>query len=115
MTSKESIMRGPKKVLFAVIVLGALAMPTLAADAAPKASPQVPAGSVIEKVVFDGVLSFEQGIVLDRIGIKPGDVLTSGAIERLSRQLLTLRVPRSFSYQEGTKPGHIVLSIGAGC
>ena len=109
-------MRSLERVLFAVVAaFGLLATPALAGVAAPKPSQAVPTGSVIEKVVFEGVLPFEQGLVLDRIGVKPGDVLTSRTIERMGRQLLTLRVPRSFSYQAGTKPGHIVLSIGAGC
>jgi len=109
-------MRSPKRALLAIVAFAArLSIPALADAAAPKPSVGTPTGAVVEKVVFEGVLPFEQGLVLDRIGVKPGDVLTSSKIERIARQLLTLRVPHSPSYQEGTKPGRVVLSIGAGC
>ena len=108
-------MRSLKRVLSAIMApLALLTIPGLAI-AAPKPSLRAPTGAVIERVVFDGVLPFEQGIVLDRIGVKPGDILTSSKIQRIARQLQTLRAPHGVSYQEGTKPGRIVLSIGAGC
>ncbi len=104
-----------KRVFSVAFVLAAfLTAPSLAATRA-RTTRAVPTGAVIEKVVFENVLPFERGLVLDRIGVKPGDILTTSTIERIAHQLQTLRVPRGFSYQEGSAPGRIVLAIGAGC
>ena len=89
--------------------------PSFASTPEPTAA-RIPAGSIIDRVDFEGVLVFERGIILDRIGVKPGDVLTSERVEAIASRMRTLRTPHGFAYKPADRPGRVVLSIGgAGC
>jgi hypothetical protein len=79
---------------------------------------------VIEAVVFDGVAMSEQRSILDRIGVRVGDVLGVEARQRIGRHLNVLGDARTFSFSNegltfsdrpGSKPGKVILVIAAGC
>jgi outer membrane protein assembly factor BamA len=79
---------------------------------------------VIEAVVFDGVSMAEHGAILERIGVRVGDVLTFEARQRIGRRLNVVGDARAFSFanqgltfsdRAGSRSGKVILVISAGC
>ena len=94
----------------------ALLMTTAAASAAPeKAIVTTPVNAILEKITFENAGLLDQTLVLGWIDTRPGDFLTPQRLARIEARLKTLGNPRTFSYKSGSKPGQVVLSIGAGC
>lgn len=75
----------------------------------------IPYYAVVERITFENVELLDQALVLGWIDTRPGDILTPERIERIPARLRTLASPRSFTYKAGSKPGQVILSIGAGC
>lgn len=62
--------------------------------------------------------------ILDRIGVRAGDVLTGAARQRIGRRLNVMGDTGSFSLagggltfsdRNGSRPGQVILVITAGC
>lgn len=72
---------------------------------------RVPVDAVIEKVDFEEVQLLDQALILGRIGIRPGDTLTTERVAQIPARLRTLAKPPAFGYKAGSKPGFVILSI----
>ncbi len=101
------------------LVSFALALSTGSATAAPakKAAIRIPIDSVIEKVSFEKASLLDQALVLGRINVEPGEVLTQERAQQIARSFRLLAPQHGFSYKAGSKPGLVVLLISAatGC
>lgn len=93
----------------------ALLMTTAVAAAPDKPLSTIPVNGIIEKITFENTGVLDQALVLGWIDTRPGDFLTSERAERIPARLKTLGTPRTFTVKEGSKPGQVILAIGAGC
>ena len=75
----------------------------------------VPFSAVIETIEFKEVSSELQKVVLDRIGVRVGDVLTSESRQRIGRELGKVRNGMTFTYKPGSKFGTAKLIISGDC
>jgi|CXWL01.1.fsa_nt_gi outer membrane protein assembly factor BamA len=93
----------------------ALLMTTAVAAAPGEALKTIPQNGIIEKITFENTGALDQALVLGWIDTRPGDFLTRERVERIPARLKTLGTPRTFTYKAGSKPGQVILAIGAGC
>ncbi|MPY90393.1 MAG: hypothetical protein GEU99_21035 [Luteitalea sp.] len=84
----------------------------LAAQAAPA---DVPFSAIVETIEFNDVSQETQKLVLDRIGVRPGDTLTVEARRRIARELRTVQKGMTFTYKSGAQLGTATLIISAEC
>ena len=79
----------------------------------------VSVGAVIETIRFDGIDAAKQGAILERVGVKAGDVLSGEVRQRIGRELnrgeKAGQSGMTFTYRPGSRPGTAVLVISSGC
>lgn len=78
-------------------------------------APVVPPSAVVETIEFKDVSPQMQKVVLDRIGIRIGDVLSGEARQRIGRELGKVRKGMTFTYKAGSKQGTAQLIISGDC
>jgi outer membrane protein assembly factor BamA len=68
--------------------------------------------AVIESIEFEGVAPAQQRVVIERIGVRVGQVLTPDVMHRIGRGL---EKGMTFSYKAGSRLGSARLVISADC
>ena len=81
----------------------------------PPRAAEVPFFAVIETIEFEDVAEDKQKLVLSRIGVRVGDVLTPATRHRIGRELGTVQKGMTFTYKQGSKWGTAKLIISADC
>ncbi len=83
----------------------------------PAQSPtvEVPFFAVVESIEFKDVSREQQKLVLDRIGVRVGDVLSVEVRHRIGRELGQVGKGMTFKYVAGSKPDTAKLIISADC
>jgi len=76
---------------------------------------EVPYFAVVESIEFKDVSREQQKLVLDRIGVRVGDVLSVEVRHRIGRELGQVRKGMTFRFEAGSKPDSVRLLISADC
>ncbi|MBK5291509.1 MAG: hypothetical protein JJE04_07540 [Acidobacteriia bacterium] len=76
---------------------------------------EVPFFAVVETIEFKDVPQEEQKLVLDRIGVRVGDMLTVEVRHRIGREIGKIRKGMTFTYKAGSAWGTVKLVISADC
>ena len=71
--------------------------------------------ATVETIEFQGVSPETRKLVLDRIGVRPGDMLTAVTRQRIGRELGKVQKGLTFTYKAGTRPATAKLIISADC
>ena len=96
----------------AAALLGAsLLSPTFAQG--PRAD--VPFFAIVETIEFKDMSQQQQKLVLERIGLRVGDMLTADARQRIGLEIGKIQKGSTFTYKAGSKPGTAKLIISAEC
>jgi hypothetical protein len=83
---------------------------------APQSRPgEIPFSAVVETIEFKDVSQETQKLVLDRIGVRQGDMLTVEVRHRIGRELGRIQKGLTFTYKSGAKPLTARLIISADC
>lgn len=101
--------------LFASVGVALLATAAIASAASDKPLKTSPVSGIIEEITFENTGALDRALVLGWIDTRPGDFLTRERAERIPARLKALATPRTFTYKAGSKPGQVILAIGAGC
>lgn len=79
------------------------------------AAPMVPVSAVVETIEFKNVSPQIRKVVLDRIGVRVGDKLSSEARQRIGRELGKVQKGMTFTYKTGSTEGTAQLIISGDC
>jgi outer membrane protein assembly factor BamA len=105
----------PASLLCAVLAGPALTQGLDRTLAPATVSSNVPFSAVVEAIEFKGVSEGTRKLVLDRIGVRPGDILTVAARHRIGRELGNIQKGLTFTYKSGSRRATTKLTISADC
>jgi hypothetical protein len=78
-------------------------------------SVEVPLFAVVETIDFKDVSKEQQKLILDRIGVRVGGMLTADTRQRIGRELGKIQKGMTFTYKTGSKWNTAKLVISADC
>ncbi len=97
-------------------VLGVALAQDLNRDRAAKPRPNdVPFSALVETIEFTNVPLETRALIVNRIGVRPGDALTAETRHRIARELGKAGKGLTFTYRPGSKPGAAKLIISGDC
>lgn len=106
----------PVATLLCSFLLGpALGPRTFSIAAAQPQAQVIPFSAVVETIEFQGVSPETRQLILARIAVRPGDMLTADTRHRIGRELGKVQQGLTFTYKAGTKRATARLLISAGC
>lgn len=98
------------RLITSVLISTLLVVPVAAQN--QKKQTAISANAVIESIEFEGVAPAQQRVVIERIGVRVGQVLTPDVMHRIGRGL---EKGMTFSYKAGSRLGSARLVISADC
>jgi len=81
----------------------------------PASAAEVPFSAVVETIEFKAVSPDVQKLVAGQIGVRPGDMLTAEARQRIGSGLRKVRKGLTFTYRSGSKPATAKVIISGDC
>ena len=115
----ETTMTLRNRVALVAIASGLTFLNVPAAAQGRSSAMQISAVPTIEDITFQGLNDAEQAMILKRIALRNGDVLSVDARRRIAEELRAtgteLGKTLTFSYKPGSKSGTAKLSISNGC